>query len=156
MKFPHKRFVISSDDVLVLKSNTPRPMMISSLAHICFTRTQWVKAEWRICLRLWTTSSLVLIMADRRFSTKPLSAPLLAYYRNWPRRGLRWSGLCCHSRHSRPSKKLCYGTRGNNQYRDLQAEVYFEVTRFCIARDERQYRKCSGYGQLPVRCQAIT
>ena len=22
------------------------------------------------------------------------------YYRNWPRYGLRWSGLCCHSRHS--------------------------------------------------------
>ena len=21
-------------------------------------------------------------------------------YRNWPRYGLRWSGLCCHSRHS--------------------------------------------------------
>ena len=22
------------------------------------------------------------------------------HYRNWPRYGLRWSGLCCHSRHS--------------------------------------------------------
>ena len=25
---------------------------------------------------------------------------LISGYRNWPRYGLRWSGLCCHSRHS--------------------------------------------------------
>ena len=25
---------------------------------------------------------------------------VISSYRNWPRYGLRWSGLCCHSRHS--------------------------------------------------------
>ena len=28
---------------------------------------------------------------------------LVDSYRNWPQYGLRWSGLCCHSRHSTPS-----------------------------------------------------
>ena len=32
-----------------------------------------------------------------------------------------------------------------NQYRNLQAEFDFEATRFSIARDQRQYRKCVGY-----------
>ena len=41
--------------------------------------------------------------------------------------------------------KWCYGTWGNNQYRNLQAEIYFEVTSFCIARDQRQYRKFASY-----------
>ena len=36
------------------------------------------------------------------------------------------------------SENWRYGTWGNNQYRNLQAEVYFEATRFCIARDQRQ------------------
>ena len=40
-------------------------------------------------------------------------------------------------------KKWCYGTWGNNQYRNLLAEVYFEAARFCIARDQRQYWKCA-------------
>ena len=42
-------------------------------------------------------------------------------------------------------KKWCYGSWGNKQYRNLQAEVYFEATPCRIARDQRHYRKCAGY-----------
>ena len=37
-------------------------------------------------------------------------------------------------------KKWCYGTWGNKQYINLQAEIYFETTSFCIARDRHQYQ----------------
>ena len=35
-----------------------------------------------------------------------------SYYRNWPRYGLCWSGLCCHSRHSTSGAGCCAAACG--------------------------------------------
>ena len=58
---------------------------------------------------------------------------------------LTCNGMSLDSWYWENIKKWCYGTWGNNQYRNLQVEVYFEAASFCIARDQRQYRKCAGY-----------
>ena len=36
-------------------------------------------------------------------------------------------------------------TWGYKEYRNQQAEVYYEATCFCIARHQRQYRECASY-----------
>ena len=58
---------------------------------------------------------------------------------------LTCNGMSLDSWYCENMNKYCYGTGGNNQYRNLQAEVYFEVTRFLIARDQCLYPKCAGY-----------
>ena len=77
------------------------------------------------------------------------------------------NGMSFDSWHCENIKKWCYGTGGNNQYRNLQTEVYFEETRSCIARDQRQYgsvqfthravgaRTMHGFGTDQVRNPAI-
>ena len=59
-------------------------------------------------------------------------------------------------------KKWCYGTWGKNQYRNLQADVYFEATRFLYCTWPAQYRKCAvgartkhGFGTDLVRNPVI-
>ena len=57
------------------------PVMVSLLTHICVTRSQWVKAEWRICATV-KQSSLVPIMAGRLVGAKPSFVPMLNIV-NW-------------------------------------------------------------------------
>ena len=75
---------------------------------------------------------------------------------------LTCNGISLDSWHCENIKKWCYWTWGNNQYRNLQAGVNFEPIRFCVARDQRHYRKCAvgvgtmhGFGTDLVRNPAI-
>ena len=54
------------------------------------------------------------------------------------------NGMSLDSWFSENIDKWCYGTGRNNQYRNLQTEVDFEMTRFHIARDQHHHWKCAG------------
>ena len=58
---------------------------------------------------------------------------------------LTCNGMLLDSWYCENIKIWCYGTWGNNRYRNLEAEVYIEAPRYCIAHDQCEYRKCAGY-----------
>ena len=64
----------------------------SSLFNIIKFNSVWPSDA--IC---WHESTFPRVMACCQMAPH---CDLNKCYRNWPRYGLRWSGLCCHSRHS--------------------------------------------------------
>ena len=116
----------------------------------------------RICGALNRLVSDVIINrhAQRRVMAKNVFDPFSLDKRLTCNIGMSLDNWYCEN-----IKWWCYGTRGNHQCRNLQAEVYFEATRFCIARDKRQYfqvthravgaRTMHGFGTDLIRNPAI-
>ena len=82
-----------------------------------------IQIRWKLRLAV---IPLLAVRSQQIFAhatTAQLSYPV-QNYRNWPRYGLRWSGLCCHSRHStsgpavarpcRPAHECCAGSGSTN------------------------------------------
>ena len=57
-------------------------LMVILLTHICVTQPEWVNLfrPSDACMRRWTGSSLVQIMACHLFGAKQLSEPMLEYW----------------------------------------------------------------------------